>query len=503
MALANFFDKAALAASQILQGYNKEDFEKRLSAVCIELAFDSKAVNSVEGVATLDLATRLLSRLYPTIIFKSLDFKADAYRNQLENLSKSINPEIELQDLSPFATIIVGDTVVQRDGHTFYIGSNEWTVHFSINQAVGSGTSQNPFGAGAAACFGAANVFRTVFKDQLPHGVADMDFTLSLMNFEKTDLDSASPLANDQVELGEAFLVGLGAIGNGVLWALSKINTLEGRLHVIDHEKLELSNLQRYVLATQDDLNMDKVTLCEKYDKRKVFEPYKGNWASFLATRQDWNFPLVVLAVDSAEDRIAIQSSLPNLIINAWTQPLDLGVSRHFDFINQACVACLYPPKQGLQSKSQLIAGALGLSHLEVMIRELIFNNTPLNESWIRQIAEAKQISFDILMPYIGMSISAFYSKVLCGGLVTTNAMNQQMETPMAFQSALAGILLASEMVIYATNKRKTPIATMTRINLLRPVTEYMNDPLRKTIDPNCICNDRDFQAQYKMKYFK
>ena len=99
------------------------------------------------------------------------------------------------------------------------------------------------------------------------------------------------------------------------------------------------------------------------------------------------------------------------------------------------------------------------------------------------------------------MPISGFYNKVLCGGLVTINAMNQQMETPMAFQSALAGILLASEMVLHVTGRRKTQIASMTRIDLLQPLTEYLNEPFKKTTNRGCICHDTDFQDQYKAKY--
>jgi hypothetical protein len=161
----------------------------------------------------------------------------------------------------------------------------------------------------------------------------------------------------------------------------------------------------------------------------------------------------------------------------------------------------LYPPKTGLQSKSQLIAGAVGLPEKEVQIRELIYNNSPLDETWIKEIAEANKVAFVELKQYIGMPVSVFYSKVLCGGRLITSGQNRQMETPMAFQSALAGILLASELVLYTTGKRKEKIETMTRIDLLRPLVEYLNEPLLKTANEYCICNDPDFRKQYEIKY--
>lgn len=503
MALANFFEKTSLAASQILQGYNKADFEKKLNAVTIEIAFDGDAVSSPEGIFTLDLTTRLLARLYPNLYINALDSSAKNQKEKLEELSKSINPDISLTENAHFASIVVGNSPVSREGLIFYIGSNEWVVSFSQNNPVRSGNSSNPFGAGAAACFSTANLFRAIFKDQLVNGDLDDSFSLSLINFQKPNSEESFSLANVPIDFDETFLVGLGAIGNGALWALAKLNNTKGSIHIIDPEKLDISNLQRYVLATQDDVNEDKIRLCSRYGVSDLFSPYKGTWAEFLTNRQNWNLPLIALAVDSAEDRIAVQSSLPNIILNAWTQSSDLGISRHCNFLEQPCVACLYPPKTGLQSKSQLIAGALGLPDKETLIREIIYNNSPLDENWIKEIAEAKGVPFKELESFIGMPISVFYTKALCGGIITTNNHNQQMETPMAFQSALAGILLASELVLQVCGLRKNNIEMMTRINLLKPLAEYLNEPLAKNQNATCICSDEDFKMAYNIKYLK
>lgn len=503
MALANFFDKASLAVSQILQGYDKADFEKKLNAVTVEIAFDREAVSSPEGLFTLDLTIRLLARLYSNIHINPLDASAKNHKEKLEELAKSINPDISLIENVAFVSIIVGNSPVSRDGLVFYAGSNEWVVSFSQSRPVGSGKSSNPFGAGAAACFSAANLFRAIFKDQLVNGDLDNDFSLSLFSFQRPNSEGSISLANISIDFDETFLVGLGAIGNGALWALSKLNNAKGCVHIIDPEKLDISNLQRYILATQDDVNEDKIRLCNRYGMSGLFIPFKGTWVEFLTNRQNWNLPLVALAVDSAEDRIAVQSSLPNIILNAWTQPSDLGISRHCNFLEQPCVACLYPPKSGLQSKSQLIAGALGLPEKETLIREIIYNNSPLDENWIKEISEAKGVPFNELESFIGMPISVFYTKALCGGIITTNNHNQQMETPMAFQSALAGILLASELVLHVCGMRKNNIEIMTRINLLKPLAQYLNEPLVKNQNATCICSDEDFRLAYNTKYLK
>lgn len=501
MGLAKYFDKAALAASQILQGYNREDFEKRLMATPIQVAFDQSATFSAEGVAILDLSIRLLARLYPKMKIVALDSNSQKLCDELKQLAKAINSEIEFTELKPFASIVIGNTKIEETENCFYIGSDEWNVCLSRSENVAIGNSLNPFGAGAAACFGAANVFRTVFHDQLINGEGDGDFAFSLLNFEHGRQTPEIPFNELDVSFEETFLVGFGAIGNGVLWALSRINKMQGSVYVVDDEKIELSNLQRYVLTLEDDQGKEKVRLCEHLNQESVFKPFFGKWAGFLNNRKNWNLPLVMLAVDSAEDRIAVQGSLPKYILNAWTQAEDLGISRHFDFCKDAGVCCLYPPRSGGQNKSELIAGALGLLHRENEIRTLVYNNAPLDEGWIKSVADAKGVPFKMLQPFIGLPINQFYSKVLCGGLLITDSKNKQTETPMAFQSALAGILLAAELVIHCSKIRTDKMPPITRINLLRPIGKYLNEPLMKSLNNTCICNDNDFKQQYNVKY--
>lgn len=210
---------------------------------------------------------------------------------------------------------------------------------------------------------------------------------------------------------------------------------------------------------------------------------------------------LVLSAVDSAKDRIAIQAALPEKIINAWTQQGDLGVSRHFNFIKDACLACVYPAKVAPKSESLLIAESFGLVPEEMAIRQMLYNNQSLDQVWIEKIAAAKEVPVEILTPFAGQPIRNFYHTVFCGGVMIGHERNQQVETPMAFQSALAGILLASEFVINNEVLRSASMPTMTRIDLLRPLPVYLNDPLLKPGYSKCICQDNDFKTQYIKKY--
>jgi hypothetical protein len=71
---------------------------------------------------------------------------------------------------------------------------------------------------------------------------------------------------------------------------------------------------------------------------------------------------------------------------------------------------------------------------------------------------------------------------------------------PMAFQSALAGIMLAADLVKHAQGEPDAPTVA-TRINLLRRLGTHLADPHAPDATGRCICGDADFRAAYEAKY--
>ena len=73
--------------------------------------------------------------------------------------------------------------------------------------------------------------------------------------------------------------------------------------------------------------------------------PHQKLWSEFLGHVEDWRIDQVLVALDSAQDRIALQSSLPKWIANGWTRGGEAGVSVHKSFGSEyACLACVYMP---------------------------------------------------------------------------------------------------------------------------------------------------------------
>ncbi|MGH3147147.1 MAG: E2 ligase fold family C protein, partial [Rubrobacter sp.] len=228
MALARFFGRASLAASQVLRGFDPEEFEKALNERVVGVFFDDDAATSPEGRACLALATNLLARFYPRIAIVAEGAAAGELVESLVSGVRAINPEISIEPTleGAAACLVVGSTEVTVECPAVYVGSDGWLARVSSRTPVDLGTTTNPFRAGAAACFGVANVFRALFGAQLPSSDLD-DFSMSLL-----DLDPSAPASPgpelEQTDLGDSYLVGPGAVGNGAVWALSRLPEARG-----------------------------------------------------------------------------------------------------------------------------------------------------------------------------------------------------------------------------------------------------------------------------------
>src|SRR5260370_16640862 len=107
----------------------------------------------------------------------------------------------------------------------------------------------------------------------------------------------------------------------------------------------------------------------------------------------------MMLALGNLGDRRGAQASLPHWIGNAWTQPGDLGVSSH-DFLDGACVACLYLPEHALESEDAIIASALGVPDRLMQILALLHNGDGVPRNLLDSIATSRAIPLLPLPPF-------------------------------------------------------------------------------------------------------
>lgn len=507
MALPRFFDKTALAASHVLRGFDQQAFAEALGAQKIAVFFDSYAEEAREGRWTLELTINLLARLYPAISIISA--KGDSNLLQrLCSIAKEINPQIEIRNSleATSSCLVVGRTAPARFVHSIFVGSEGWITKVSSHAPLGSGDTLVPFGADASACIGVANVFRATFRDQLEDGRCDESWQTSLLDFDPRAQVLANPPFT-KIDFEETHLVGLGAIGNGCVWTLSRLRGMRGTLHLVDDQITDLTNLQRYVLATDSDLGKPKVELAKAHLAETSLNvlTHPRRWGAYLAERGDWKLPTLAVAVDSAGDRQGIQAALPEWIVNAWTQIGDLGVSRHNFLGDQACLACLYLPTGPQKNEDELVAEAIGLPQDKLIVRKMLVTNEPLDRAYLTKIATVTKVELEELLQFEGQPLRSFYTQAVCGGVLLRlgahPSTQRRVEVPMAFQSAFAGILLAAELVAKAAGLKNSPPPVTTKLDLLRPLGPYLSLPAPKHPAGNCICQDADYIAACRRKY--
>ncbi len=529
MALGNFFGKNALAAHQILNGVTPDVFAGLLGEHVIGVALDDDAAASGEGRTAVELAVNLAARLYPRLAIVPLGSPGGpsaTVAGELGAFAREINPEIELitEPEAATAVMVFGSTRFGGVPHTVYAGSCGWDVLLSPSEPRGFGDTRNPFGAAAAACLASANVFRAVFGEHLPEADPDPELTLSLYDREFHETAADAPvLGEGYIDMGETILAGVGAVGSAAVWTLARVPGLRGTLHLVDPEQVALSNLQRYVLTVQAHAasSAPKASLAAtvlKDAQRARGEdglrpvPHAQRWGEFLRDRGNWHLPRVLTAFDTKGDRLAAQAALPRRLLNAWTQLGDLGVSRHVDFGAAPCLACLYQPRAGGKSDAERIGDAMGLPGAPMEIRHLLYTHQPIGPNFVRGVAARRGIvaedRVETLLAYAGHSLREFYNEAFCGGVVlrlggTAESPDVRVEAPMAFQSALAGVLLAAELVIDTQTPtqgaKRRPVRTV--IDLLRPLPPYLNPPTGRRSDGRCLCSDRDYLDAYNRKY--
>jgi len=515
MAQAKYFSKDLLAINRLINT-NQNAFEKILNNKIVAIAFDENALITEEGKNGLDLIIRLVARFYPKIKLIDLSEQNSEAKRGLEKLALGINGNIEIvSDADEEDVLILAGLTnkpINSGVQTFYFGSDNWISKYSIKKKQSFNSTANPFGCGIAACIVISNIFRSFFSEFMEYKELDTEFQLSTYSFNTKD----NPFF-DKIIFKDVVIAGIGAIGNGVVWSLSKISNLQGKLALVDAEEISKSNLQRYLLFTESNENKDKVKIAKKFFNQTNLKvsPFKGEWKDYVKKRKNWNIDCVAVGIDNEKDRVGIQSSLPRILFNTFTEPESIGISKHLDFVSQPCLACYYIPNSKKKNRTEEVAENCGISDKVDLIKDYYNYNANVDDvlpnktqSLLQEISITQNISIEKLSQYQGKKVDEFYSDYICGGTVLQlsekNNEIHDVDAPLAFQSAIAGLLLASEVVKYhmqLDNKQ------CNRIDFyhLSPITEL--NPFQRDITKNetgnCLCNDEYYIDRYNEKWKK
>lgn len=531
-ALPRFFSRVADAVGPVA-GLGADELARAVGAVVVTVVVDADAPGDpvLEGQA--ELACNLLARLYPRLRVAAPAPLAD----RLVALVRSVHPGAAVTIGQPGDAPVADGPVLRlqptvaavdrQDPDDIRVSVSGWNV--AVDRAPTDDGPPEPLAALAGACLGAAEVFRRVFADRLRGGGRTSSAPGELNVLTCGPGTAGLPRLPDGTDMTGTVLAGAGAVGQAFLLAL-RAAAPTGTLAVADHDTVDLPNLQRYVLTDDASPSAGKTAMAAAAfaGTDMAVDQIPDRWGADPQTgpRRD----TVVVALDSAADRIGVAAGLHRSVYNAWTQPEDLGWSRHESFgsDDEPCPACAYWPDRPRPHEHELIAAALRQHPLRALL--YLLNGTPIGAPlpppqdgvlhlpqapgldpppdlmrWFHvplaaDLATAGTLRPQDLPAWAPRPIAEVYRDGVCaGGLVSAGPSEADRDAlvPLAHQSALAGVMLAVQVLAarHPALRAVRPSATEGRIDLLRPLPQVLARPRRPS--PGCLCQDPDMRSAW------
>jgi hypothetical protein len=506
----------------LFDGLARAELQQRLSDVHVVLeAPEELAPGEPLGRGYL-FAANHLARIYPTLTF----ICSETCRAEAAALVEAINPQITISDTAAEnAPRLRFAADAPRAGEEVTAWASGWNV--GIDGALSDATEEAAVpSALAVAAIGVGEIFRIVFADLLEPPRARVRAQPGSLNLITLDQRSNGlPIDLNGLNLGRVHLIGCGAIGEAFVEALCGIG-VAGTLVAVDPEPVEESNLQRYVLTTDADEGSSKTALVRTALSQTPLnvEEVEARWGEDAAARLA--VEVAAVAVDTPEDRIGVAASLPARTYNAFTQQLDLGWSRHEQFGAAPCLACLYWPIHESPGRHEVIGEALKqpprrvLAYLaqpwpvgRPLVRQQLGDPDPPSEedahAWISRallddVLERFERPPSERSKWAERDIEDLYRDGICGGAILGNTAGdgtREVLVPLAHQSALAGVLLAVQILAAAKPELAgaRPPLIEGRFDVLRGFPQSPAVPTARSDE--CVCSDNDFVSAWASTY--
>ena len=512
-----FIERVLDSTIPVLGDVDRSAIVEHLSGASIMLRVDNQGFTEAERSGFL-LAANLASRLYPAI---RLDVPEELAKDA-ESEIILINPRCQVERGAGETTVTLNYGCPARKDQEIAVFARGWNVY--VDREPDSEEDAHVPAAMLAATLGLSEAFRVLFAAQLGDRRRSEPTPFAFNMISLGEPSEATPWPNE-LELGRFNLAGVGAVGQVAALTLAACGA-RGTLVAIDHEAITLSNLQRYVLARDTDVGVIKVKLLKKRlesDLLKII-PERSRWNIGRATK---GTPTLV-ALDTAAARIELQAALPGSIYNAWTQPVDVGFSRHEAFGEEPCLACMHWPDRPHPSRYEQVAAAFQqhparcLSYLVQRgvpvgdplplgaVQALVgIPNPPDAEQWTERpilddIATAAGVDSGELAAWRDRSLADLYQDGICGGAVLDLGVGEaphEALVPLAHQSAFAGIMLATQLIAASDPvlRDARPEQIEGRYDLLSGGCQQLPRP--RTPTPGCICSDDVYRDVYLAKF--
>lgn len=338
--------------SRTLKLTEKTDYRNKRVLVAV----DGETARTFNGQIMAMTSLNLLSRFCRNISFLCDDdakmvfiprkFHDQNFPSALLHMLRSIDPfgnfRLVDSDEGNYDEILaVGDPRLSKSPD-FGIDSDGWLSYLNKGRMVPplKKRRSNPLGASASACIATGEIFKNMLRMN-----TGIEGNLCFSAFDYS-IDSIKPINPDlpgSIDLGYVQVAGCGALGSAVGFFLSML-PVKGRMTLIDYDRVELSNLNRYPTFTAHDVGKMKVDALADFlsGTRIEIDPFLGKYSEFVG-KHGAGYPDMVLSlVDRNGPRHEIQMNMPSLILYAATGEWTFSIGRH-QALEDDCHICRFP----------------------------------------------------------------------------------------------------------------------------------------------------------------
>jgi hypothetical protein len=491
VALPAYFSATTLRSIAAQTGLDEGAVRAVARAAVLELHVGASAAAARAARMVIELASRCIGVL---VLEAATDLEAE-----LAARARAINPGVDLGPRREGARGVSVSLHSDVDADVRVTSTGWWA---GFGGASLQAEDANPLGSALAGVLAFSEFFKRAYGPVLdalaPEPARGPGWSLldwSCREALPVDVEPLPALAH-----APAALVGCGAIGHAAAFVLGQLPGVRGDLDLVDPQTISMGNLQRYLGSSLADAEVGthKVRLvagrlAPAYTPRQ----FVYDWAGYR--RRGAEPDIVLTALDSANDRRQVQLALPRIVVNAWTRLAECGLTTHLFDSNEQCLQCIYLPRTsaGAANDMQQIIMELGLDPVRVIH---LLAGAPLTAPDLHAIEQRRGLASGALERWRGESVRPLFGH-LCGMAEVRSGTAELYVVPLPHVSALAGLLLAAQLVHIAAGA-----AVGTRpieVSVLRgPGDSWLLPPALKVSHPApCICKDPTYVDRYKEKW--
>lgn len=368
----------------------------------------------------------------------------------------------------PQIQLCIGSDVDADKGATaLHALANGWCAWVGTAENLPAGgalePSDNPLGPFLAATLLAGEVFKRARGIRRGRWISDFGYSLwSGKEGAWPDLLDGPPLSGQP--LPPFYLVGAGAVGQGLVNILGAASFASSYVVTIDDDRHDVTNFNRCFLAGIDDENELKTNAVARYRRLTGICGYEfagtlndyvrrakpGLRSDLVSQEADDRFEYVVSCVDKGSSRQDIQGLWPRLIFGGSTLGLSAKANVYDLCTGTPCLGCHNPPEQDgeqLRRVEQQVRGMspdeqraflAGVTDLDAVLSYLAAADRcgTAGEADFRAFATRRSREFSV--SFVSMAAAVLLTARLFGRLLFQDAPNAHLPsmTSLAFLNA-------------------------------------------------------------------